>query len=171
MRVTALTRTAFTQSQLIPIDAAVDICANMDIGASMNISANHKPPMALPLHSTRVACGFPSPADDHLEGALDLNDHLIKHPAASYFVRAEGDSLINKGIYSGDLLVVDRALKAQHGDIVIAAIDGQLLCKILDLKNNALVSANTHYPPIELTEAMDLIIEGVVVHAVHHLRR
>lgn len=126
--------------------------------------------LALPMQSMRVPCGFPSPADDYLDHSLDLNCYLINNPAASYFVRAEGDSLNDMGIYSGDLLIVDRALKAKHSDVVIAAIDGQLLCKILDLTLNALVSANTHYPPIKITHDMDLVIEGVVIHAIHHLR-
>lgn len=126
--------------------------------------------LTLPMQAMRVPCGFPSPADDHLDQALDLNCHLISNPAASYFVRAEGDSLKDMGICSGDLLIVDRTHKAKHGDVVIAAVDGQLLCKVLDLKRNALVAANTHYPPIQITNDMELVIEGVVIHAIHHLR-
>ena len=77
--------------------------------------------ISLPLFSHSVRAGFPSPADDCLEQALDLNEHVIQHPAATYFVRAQGESMMRVGIHNGDLLVVDRALEAVHGDIVIAA--------------------------------------------------
>ena len=75
------------------------------------------------------------------------------------------------GITDGDLLIVDRSLEPKHNDIVVAAIDGQLTCKILDTKNMMLVSANADYPPIPIDpDGMELIIEGVVIHAIHHLR-
>ena len=75
------------------------------------------------------------------------------------------------GIYSGDLLVIDRSLTAEQGDTVIASVDGELTCKIFDVKNRQLLAANPEYPAIPLPDETDLIIEGVVVHAIHHLRR
>lgn len=75
------------------------------------------------------------------------------------------------GIYNGDLLVIDRSLNAENGDTVIACLDGELTCKILDLRNHQLLAANPHYRPIPLPDETDLVIEGVVVHAIHHLRR
>jgi len=83
----------------------------------------------LPLALCRVEAGFPSPADDYMEGALDLNAHVIKHPAATYFVRASGDSMTGAGIFDGDLLVVDRSLKPAHGRGAIVEVDGQLAVK------------------------------------------
>ena len=122
----------------------------------------------LPLFIHSVPAGFPSPADDYLERSLDLNTYLIKHPAATYLARARGDSMEGRGIYDGDLLIIDRSLEPQQGQIIIAALDGQLTCKILDKKNHCLLSANKHYAPIAIGEFSDLIIEGVVIHSVRH---
>ena len=126
--------------------------------------------MALPLHLNRVECGFPSPAEDHLDQALDLNEHLIEHPAATYFARASGESLSGYGILSGDLLIVDRAREPVHQDVVVVSLDGELTCKILDLSKRQLLSANPNYPPVPVPDEMDMIVEGVVTHAVHYLR-
>lgn len=122
----------------------------------------------LPLFIHSVPAGFPSPADDYLERSLDLNSHLIKHPAATYLARARGDSMEDRGIYDGDLLIVDRSRNAQHGEIIIAALDGQLTCKLLDKHNQCLISANKGYAPIAIGEFSDLIIEGVVIHSIRH---
>ncbi len=122
----------------------------------------------LPLFIHSVPAGFPSPADDYLDRSLDLNDYLIRHPAASYLARARGDSMEGCGIFDGDLLIVDRSLEAQHGQIIIAALDGQLTCKILDKKKRCLLSANKNYAPIPIDEFSELITEGVVVHSIRH---
>jgi len=82
---------------------------------------------------TPVRAGFPSPADDYLEAKLDLTEHLVKHPSATYYIKAMGDSMVDYGIFSGDLLIVDRSLTPQVDDVVIAAIDGELTCKCLGL--------------------------------------
>lgn len=132
---------------------------------------NPPPSNRIPIASTRLRCGFPSPADDHIDARLDLVDHLIKHPAATYYARAEGDSMNGIGITDGDLLIIDRSLEPKHNDVVVAAIDGQMTCKVLDMKKMQLLSANSDYPPISIDpEGMELIIEGVVIHAIHHLR-
>ncbi|MDR8290400.1 translesion error-prone DNA polymerase V autoproteolytic subunit, partial [Acinetobacter baumannii] len=81
--------------------------------------------LLIPLFSDPVQCGFPSPAQDYVEQRIDLNELLINHPSATYFVKAAGDSMIEGGISEGDLLVVDSSRKAEHGDIVIAAVDGE----------------------------------------------
>ena len=124
--------------------------------------------LPLPLFIHSVPAGFPSPADDYLERSLDLNTYLIQHPAATYLARAKGNSMEGCGIFDGDLLIVDRSLEPRHGQIVIAALDGQLTCKILDKKNQCLISANKRYAPIAIGEFSDLIIEGIVVHSVRH---
>lgn len=119
---------------------------------------------SLPLYSSTVRAGFPSPADDHIESYLDLNQHFIKNPAATFFVIASGDSMTGAGIQSGDMLVVDRSLEATQGKIVIAAIDGELTVKRLSLQGGRvqLLPENEHYAPIDITDEQDLVIWGVV---------
>lgn len=130
-------------------------------------SPSHK----LPLFASKVAAGFPSPADDHLDGQLDLNEHLIRHPAATFFVRAQGDSMLGAGIHNGDLLVVDRSLEPRNGSIVIAVVNGELTVKRLKLESGqvCLMPENPAYPPIAIADGQDLTIWGVVAHVVHAL--
>ena len=125
--------------------------------------------ISVPLYSSRVKAGFPSPADDYIEAHLDLNEHLVKHPAATFLVRASGDSMINVGIHSGDILVVDRSLDATHGKIVIAALNGELTVKRLYRQKGAvkLLAENPDYPPINIAESFDLVIWGVVTNVIH----
>ena len=128
--------------------------------------------LSLPLLGSKAACGFPSPADDHLEGDLDLNQYLIKHPAATFFVRASGDSMCEAGILSGDLLIVDRSLTPQNNSIIIAAINGEFTVKRLQLKGKQiyLYPANRRYQPIEISNLENFQIWGVVTYAIHDLR-
>jgi DNA polymerase V len=123
----------------------------------------------IPLYACSVRAGFPSPADDYIEMHLDLNSHLIKHPAATFFFTASGDSMIGAGIASGDMLVVDRSLDAVHGTIVIAAINGELTVKRLSRVDGRvqLCAENNKYKPIEITEEEELVIWGVVTHVIH----
>jgi len=124
--------------------------------------------LSLPLFGSSVAAGFPSPADDYVEKSLDLNAYLIKKPSATYFARAQGDSMVKLGIFDKDLLIVDRSVQPQHGQIVVVAVDGALVCKVLDLHRSRLLSANPNYPPIPITDDMDTVVEGVVIHSVRH---
>ncbi|MFH7826515.1 translesion error-prone DNA polymerase V autoproteolytic subunit [Kluyvera chengduensis] len=120
---------------------------------------------ALPLFSDRVPCGFPSPAQDYVEQRIDLNKLVIRHPSATYFVRAAGDSMNGAGIGSGDLLVVDSAKTAHHGDIVIAAVDGEFTVKRLQTHPSVmLVPENPAYSPILVGGEESLDIFGVVTH-------
>ena len=123
--------------------------------------------LPLPLYSSLVPAGFPSPADDYIEDSLDLNEFLVKHPSATFFARAAGLSMVSKGILDGALLVVDRALHAKHGDVVIAIVNGELTCKIFDEKRKMLLPANNDFPPIPLNEDMDCQIQGVVTFSVN----
>jgi len=125
----------------------------------------------LPLAFCRVEAGFPSPADDYMEGSLDLNEHVIKHPSATYFVRASGDSMTGAGIFDGDLLIVDRSLEPDHGKIAIVEVDGQLTVKRLFKSKGRflLQSENMSYPPIELQEENEVMVWGVVTHVLHDL--
>ncbi|MCB9476796.1 MAG: translesion error-prone DNA polymerase V autoproteolytic subunit [Deltaproteobacteria bacterium] len=124
-----------------------------------------------PQFSSRVSAGFPSPADDYVEGELDLNRHLIKHPAATFFVRVSGDSMIGAGIHSGDLLVVDRAVEPTTGKIVVAIVDAEMTVKRLQKRDGRpfLMAENDAYAPIAITEDNDVEIWGVVTAVIHEL--
>jgi DNA polymerase V len=121
----------------------------------------------------KVRAGFPSPADDYVEAFLDLNEHLIEHKDATFFVQATGDSMTGAGIQEGNLLVVDRALEARHGDIVIAVIDGDLTVKRLEKRRGKirLVAENPDYAPIEFTDGQELTIWGVVTSVIQRIKR
>jgi len=120
------------------------------------------------LFACAVAAGFPSPADDFVEGALDLNAHLIKHPAATFIVRVEGPSMTGAGILGGDILIVDRSLEARPGHIVVAVVDGGLTVKRLarTAAGLALQAEHPDYPPISITADADCVIWGVVTGSV-----
>lgn len=126
---------------------------------------------SLPFFLEHVPCGFPSPAQDYEEDRLDLNQLVIKHPNATYFIRVSGDSMIDAGISNGDLLVVDRALNAQHGDIVVAAVDGEFTVKELRTRPFLqLVPHNPRYSPIHFQHEEALEIFGVVTFTVKAMR-
>ena len=124
-----------------------------------------------PLFACGVSAGFPSPADDYSDSQLDLNDFLVKHPAATFFVRVAGDSMLGAGIHHGDILVVDRSLEPVSGKVVIAVVNGELTVKRLQQENGMvrLVAENPNYPPIELTEETAGEIWGVVTSVIHSL--
>lgn len=124
-----------------------------------------------PLYLVPVTAGFPSPAEDYIEGTLDLNRHLIKHPAATFFVKVTGDSMINAGIHPHDTLIVDRAIDAVDKKVVIAVLNGELTVKRLRIKNNEyyLVPENKNYPVIKIEKDTDFQIWGVVTNVIHPL--
>lgn len=127
--------------------------------------------VALPLYTEPVSAGFPSPAQDHIERTLDLNELCIEHPAATFFVRADGTSMIEAGIHPGDILVVDRSLQARHGDIVVASLFDEFTVKQLQLGNPPrLLPRNKDLQPITIPEGADLEIIGVVTFVLHSLR-
>lgn len=123
----------------------------------------------LPLYLSPVKAGFPSPADDYLDKKLDLNEHLIKHPSATFFVKVKGDSMVQAGIQSGDILIVDRSLEPRDKKIVIAVVDGEFTVKRIRKRGSklVLVAENNTFPEIEVTEQMDFEIWGVVIHVIH----
>ncbi|MFL6208783.1 MAG: LexA family protein [Pyrinomonadaceae bacterium] len=127
--------------------------------------------LARPLFMVSVSAGLPSPAEDYIEGRLDLNRHLIKHPAATFFVRVAGDSMIDAGIHPGDILVVDRALEAQDKSVVIAVLDGELTVKRISRRDGKifLVPDNRAYAPLEIRPDMEFEVWGVVTSVIHHL--
>ena len=122
----------------------------------------------VPKFTEKVQVGWPSPADDYVERSIDLNEFLISNTAATYLVRAKGDSMLNVGINDGAVLIVDRSIEPQHGKIVIASIDGSYACKKLQLyPEPKLLSANIKYPPIKIDKEEDLEILGVVTAAIN----
>jgi len=124
-----------------------------------------------PLLGSHVPAGFPSPAQDYIEASLDLNDFLIPHPIATYFIRVEGYSMVEAGIQPDDLLIVDRSLEAINNKVVIAVLDGELTVKRLNIIDGIywLVPANSAYDPIRIDENIDFVIWGVVTYVIHKL--
>lgn len=133
--------------------------------------ATDAPIIELPLFLTPAACGFPSPAQDYVEQTIDLNQHCVSHPAATFYVRASGHSMIGEGINDGDMLIIDRAITARHGDIVLACLDGEFTVKILQSDPPALLPANPDFPTVFLQEGQELDIFGVVTFVLHKTRR
>jgi DNA polymerase V len=125
--------------------------------------------ITLPLFAGKVAAGFPSPADDYVEKSLDLNELLIQKPAATFFVRAQGESMLGAGIHPNDILVVDRSIEPVPGKIVICALNGELTVKRLERDNEQwqLKAENPAYPDIPIYEELELVIWGVVTNVIH----
>lgn len=125
--------------------------------------------LSLPLFTSKVPAGFPSPANDYIEKNLDLNELMIQKPAATFFVRAQGDSMLGAGIHSNDILVVDRSIEPVSGKIVICALNGELTVKRLVQESEQwkLRAENPAYPDFILTEDLELVIWGVVTNVIH----
>lgn len=125
----------------------------------------------LPLFTSKIAAGFPSPADDYVEKSLDLNELLITHPAATFFGRAEGVSMIGAGIFPNDILVINRAVQPLPGKIVVCALNGELTVKRLarDGEQWKLKAENPEYPDIPINEELETMIWGIVTYAIHPL--
>ncbi|HQP31780.1 MAG TPA: translesion error-prone DNA polymerase V autoproteolytic subunit [Deltaproteobacteria bacterium] len=125
--------------------------------------------LEVPLFTAGVSAGFPSPADDFIDRSLDLNEYLIKHPAATFFVRVEGSSMIGSGIHPGDILIVDKALEPYDGSIVIAVVNGEFTVKRFKRERGRcwLIPENPAYAPIEIVGDMQLEVWGVVTYVIH----
>ena len=122
------------------------------------------PPMA----QDGIHAGFPSPATDYMTQAIDLNKELVKHPAATFYGRVVGDSMIDAGVDDGDILVIDRALEAKDGDMAVCFVDGEFTLKYLNIKSGNIIlkPANPKYPEIEVTEGTDFKMWGVVTYII-----
>lgn len=125
----------------------------------------------IPLILARISAGFPSPAEDYVEQKLDLNQHLIKHPAATFFVRADGESMVGAGINSGDMLIVDRATAASNNSVVLAVINGEFTIKRIRKVGSKilLVPENPNFKPIEITQDMEFEVWGTVLHVIRSM--
>ncbi len=130
------------------------------------------PVQLTPLYSHSISAGFPSPADDYIEDRLDLNELLISNKPATFFLRVQGDSMVNAGIHGGDIIVVDRSLQPVHRAIVVAVVDGELTVKRLIIRGGIteLHAENSRYAPLRLQEGQELTIWGVVTSSVHQVK-
>lgn len=123
----------------------------------------------LNLYSSQIPAGFPSPAEDFMEKRLDLNDYLVKNESSTFLVRVKGHSMVNAGIFDGDLLVVDRSVEPVDGKIILGILNGEFTVKRIVKEKNKLILApeNESFNPIEITEEMDFKIWGVVSFSIH----
>ena len=125
--------------------------------------------LELPLAGTAIAAGFPSPAEEYLDLALDLNKELIKHPAATFYARVKGNSMVDAGIQDGDLLVIDKALEPREGAIAVCFLDGEFTVKRLAVREEGvfLMPANDEFKPISITEDNEFLVWGIVAYVIH----
>jgi DNA polymerase V len=123
----------------------------------------------IPLFTAGISAGFPSPADDFIDKTLDLNEFLVAHPSATFFVRVEGTSMIEAGVHPGDILIVDKALDPHPGSIVIANLDGEFTVKRFQRSGERcyLLAANPAFEPIEIKGDMMVEVWGVVTYVIH----
>ncbi len=119
-----------------------------------------------------IHTGFPSPATDYMTQAIDLNKELVRHPAATFYGRVVGDSMVDAGVGEGDILVIDRALDPRDGDMAVCFVDGEFTLKHLRFHEDGLtlVPANESYPEIEIKEGSDFKMWGVVTYVIKKIR-
>ena len=141
------------------------------IGAAVFTPKSPLSALRLPLFASKVSAGFPSPAADYVDKTLDLNELLVQKPAATFFVRALGDSMLGAGIHPNDILVVDRSIEPVAGKIVICALNGELTVKRLVFENAQwkLKAENSAYPDFILNDDLELVVWGVVTNVIHPL--
>ena len=127
--------------------------------------------MKATLYSNSVCAGFPSPASDYLEGEIDLNRYLIKNPPATFIVKSQGNSMLQAGIHSNDLLIVDRSIKPKNNSIVIASIDGELIVKRIKIsgKKSLLTSDDEKFGNLKINNESDIFIWGTVTKVIHNV--
>jgi DNA polymerase V len=126
----------------------------------------------LPIFMHEVPAGFPSPAEGYMEESLDLNEILVRHPAATFFVRVRGNSMSEANIFSGDVLVIDRSLEPKNRDIILAVLNGEFTVKRVLKRGKSLflLPENPSYPPIEVQEGEEFQVWGVVTYVIHKAR-
>ncbi len=130
--------------------------------------------LSLPYADCGVRAGFPSPAQDYISQSIDLNEELVAHPASTFYARVNGDSMCEEGICEGDILVVDRSLEPEHGDLAVCCLDGEFTLKrlrILEGGRIMLMPSNRHYRPIDVLPGMDFSVWGVVTYTIKSNRR
>lgn len=132
------------------------------------INADCSTHMPLPYADHGIQAGFPSPAQDYISESIDLNHEIVRHPAATFFGRVSGDSMINEGIEEGDLLVIDRSLQPEDGDLAVCCVDGEFTLKRIKLESDRvwLIPANEAFDPIVVTEENRFEVWGVVTYTI-----
>lgn len=119
-----------------------------------------------------MSAGFPSPATDYLQGKLDLNTYLIKHPAATFFMRMTGDAMVSAGIFHDDLLIVDRSVEPRNNSIIIAVLNGELTVRrFLQVQQEIYIEPGLKSQNIKITQDLDFTVWGVVTKIIHELHR
>lgn len=129
--------------------------------------------LPLPYADEGIRAGFPSPAQDYMELAIDLNKELIKHPTSTFYGRVVGDSMKDEGIEEGDILVIDKSLELMDDDLAVCFIDGDFTVKRVRLESDAawLVLSNVKYPPIKVTKDNEFMVWGIVTYTIKKNRR
>ncbi len=129
--------------------------------------------MSLPYADMGIQAGFPSPAQDYINESIDLNRELVRHPASTFYARVEGDSMIDEGIETGDILVIDRSLEPYDGDLAVCCVDGDFTLKRISLRAGEvwLVPSNEAFDPILVTPDSRFEVWGVVTHTIKHYHR
>jgi DNA polymerase V len=160
----------------VPLSLVDSVKSTLDVyksqinsGVSVSLPFDNAEEVFTPIFTSRVQAGFPSPADDHLEDSLDLNTHLIQHKESTFFVKAQGESMLGAGIHQGDILVVDKSLTPKSGKIVIAVVDGEFTVKRLHKYKGiiTLKAENPEFEDIKIEGTTELIIWGVVTSVIH----
>tara|TARA_B100001989_G_C24380085_1_gene383840 strand:+ start:321 stop:770 length:450 start_codon:yes stop_codon:yes gene_type:complete len=141
------------------------------IGEELSFYSMDEKVLDIPFYQSNVPAGFPSPAEDFMDLDLNLQEYLVQNPSATFCVRVTGDSMQNAGIYSGDVMVVDRALEPQNNAIVLAILDGEFTVKRIQKKGQELYlkPENSKFKPIQITEEMNFQVWGVVTHIIHKI--
>lgn len=129
--------------------------------------------LPLPYADGGIQAGFPSPADNYITETIDLNKELVRHPAATFYGRVSGDSMIEEGIEPGDILVIDRSIEPDSGDLAVCCIDGEFTLKRIRLEKNRvwLIPSNEMFDPILVTPENEFSVWGVVTHTIKAYRR
>lgn len=146
---------------------------SIDLSKPVAIDPGNAASLFLPLAGSSVRAGFPSPAEDFTSARIDLSKELIAHPQCTFILRVSGDSMESAGILDNSLLVVDKYLRPEHGDIVVAEVDGEFTCKRLLLRNDQLIlrAENPTYPDIRPKDGQTIVVWGVVTASITRHRR
>ena len=160
-------------NKILEVKKTFENKANSDVVKSLKELINAKiSNIKLPLYGSSVSCGFTSPAEDHVENQLSLDEYLVSNPNATFFVRASGDSMIGAGIFDGDLLIIDRSIEHKNNHIVLAVLDTEFTVKRLVKQNEEIIlkAENDQYSDIHVKPHQHFMVWGVVVHVIHHLK-
>lgn len=128
--------------------------------------------LSLPIADEGIKAGFPSPAQDFMDLAIDLNKELVRHPASTFYGRVRGDSMQDAGVYDGDILIIDKSLEPRNGDMAVCFVDGEFTIKYIKIEKDIvwLIPANDKYKPIKVTEDNDFLIWGIVTYSIKKQR-